>query len=207
MALANAEPKSACGHKDMQSRIRADSLPIVGSGAGGRDLRRPAGADPCKRCGNVAAETATEPLRGLARAPGHGINCVGNLKYPEKTMNRLSTYAIVAFLSLAGAAPAFAHADLASASPAANATVTAAPTEITITFTEEVEPKFSTIEVTDAKGDRVDQGPAHTAANDAKILSVGLKALTPGVYMVMWHATAADDSHKTKGSYQFVFKP
>jgi len=122
-------------------------------------------------------------------------------------MNRMSIAAFVALLSLAPIESAFAHADLASATPAANATVKAAPTEISITFTEEVEPKFSSIEVKDAKGNRVDQGAAHTAPNDAKILSVGLKTLAPGTYVVTWHATAADDSHKTKGSYQFILKP
>jgi len=122
-------------------------------------------------------------------------------------MKSLHPYALAAVLSLAGAGPALAHADLASADPAAGATVKTAPTEISITFTEEVEPKFSSIEVLDAKGSRVDEGKAQTAPGNEKLLSVGLKPLTPGTYKVIWHATAADDSHKTKGSYEFTVKP
>jgi hypothetical protein len=122
-------------------------------------------------------------------------------------MNRLHSYALAAVLSLAGTGAALAHADLASADPAAGATVKTAPTAISITFTEEVEPKFSTIEVQDAKGTRFDDGKAATAPDNAKLLSVKLKPLAPGTYKVIWHATAADDSHKTKGSYAFTVKP
>ena len=122
-------------------------------------------------------------------------------------MNSLYTCSLVAVLSLAGAGAALAHADLASADPAADATVKTAPTAISITFTEEVEPKFSSIEVLDAKGTRVDDGKAQTAPGNEKVLSVGLKALAPGIYKVIWHATAADDSHKTKGDYAFTVDP
>jgi copper resistance protein C len=112
-------------------------------------------------------------------------------------MNSLYAFALAGALSLAGAGAALAHADLASADPAAGASLKTAPTAISITFTEEVEPKFSSI----------DDGKAHTAPDNEKLLSVGLKPLAPGTYKVIWHATAADDSHKTKGSYEFTVKP
>jgi methionine-rich copper-binding protein CopC len=121
-------------------------------------------------------------------------------------MNSLYACTLAAALSLAGGA-ALAHADLASAEPASGATVKTAPAEVSITFTEEVEPKFSSIEVLDAKGKRFDDGKAHTASDNGKLLSVGLKLLAPGTYKVIWHATSADDSHKTKGSYEFTVKP
>jgi copper resistance protein C len=122
-------------------------------------------------------------------------------------MNRLLACSFAAALSLANAGAASAHANLASAAPAVGATVQTAPTEVAITFTEEVAPKFSGIQVLDAKGTRVDAGDAHTAADNAKLLSVSLKALSPGVYKVVWHAMSADDSHKTKGSFAFTYKP
>lgn len=122
-------------------------------------------------------------------------------------MNCLLACLFAAALPLVAAGAAFAHADLASAVPAVGATVPTAPTEVAITFTEEVAPKFSGIQVLDAKGARVDQGEAQTAADNAKLLSVGLKPLSPGVYKVVWHATAADDSHKTKGDFTFTYKP
>ncbi len=122
-------------------------------------------------------------------------------------MNNLCSCALVGVLSLAGARSALAHADLASADPAAGATVKSAPTEVSITFTEEVEPKFSSIQVLDAGGKRVDDGKAHTAPSNEKLLSIGLEPLAPGTYKVIWHAMSADDSHKTKGSYEFTVKP
>ena len=122
-------------------------------------------------------------------------------------MNSLYAFALAGALSLAGVGAALAHADLVSADPAAGASVKTAPTAISITFTEEVEPKFSSIEVLDSQGKRFDDGKAKTAPDNEKLLSVGLKPLAPGTYKVIWHATAADDSHKTKGSYEFTVKP
>ena len=121
-------------------------------------------------------------------------------------MNRPLLCAIVSLPLLAGSGTAFAHAELESANPPVGGTVHAAPAELSITFGEEVEPRFSAIVVLDAKGHREDQGASHTAANDAKILSVALKPLAPGLYKVIWHATSVD-SHKTKGSYEFTVKP
>ncbi len=107
---------------------------------------------------------------------------------------------------LAGSAPAFAHAFLKSATPAVGSTVSAAPAQVVIDYTEGVEPKFSTIEVQDASGARMDTGAAQTAPGNDKQLMVGLKPLKPGAYKVIWHATATD-THKTDGSYSFTVSP
>jgi methionine-rich copper-binding protein CopC len=125
----------------------------------------------------------------------------------EEAMIRLLSLAFVAVAFLASYGSAFAHADLASAHPPANGMVATAPTEVSITFTEDVEPKFSDIQVLDAEGKRVDEGAAHTAPDNDKLLSVGLKPLTAGTYKVIWHAMAADDAHKTRGDYTFTVKP
>jgi len=104
-------------------------------------------------------------------------------------------------------ANAFAHAELVSANPPANGTVQAAPNEISITFSEAVEEKFSTIEVLDDKAQRLDQGKPQTAPDDPKTLRVMVKPLRAGTYKVIWHAVSSDDSHKTKGTYEFTVKP
>jgi methionine-rich copper-binding protein CopC len=116
----------------------------------------------------------------------------------------IAAFAVVA--ALAGSAPAFAHAHLKSASPAPKSVVKAAPTEISIDFTESLEPKFSAIEVTDAAGARVDTGDVHVATDNARHLIVGLKPLHPGSYTVAWHATSID-THKTDGTYTFEIAP
>ena len=105
-------------------------------------------------------------------------------------------------LSVALIGPAEAHAFLESAEPAAGATLSAPPKSVDITFTQAVEPSFSTIEVTDAQGNRVDQSNPH-AQGKGEVLSVDLKPLTPGDYKVVWHATSVD-THKTQGSFAFT---
>ena len=104
-------------------------------------------------------------------------------------------------------AHAFAHAELVSANPPANGTVQTAPKEISITFSEAVEAKFSTIEVLDDKAQRLDQGKPEAAPNDPKTLRVMVKELRAGTYRVNWHVVSSDDSHKTKGTYEFTVKP
>lgn len=118
---------------------------------------------------------------------------------------------MIRILMTAGAAclighAAFAHAHLQVASPAADSIVTQPPAEVTITFTEAVEPRFSTIQVTGADGKRIDQGEPHLIAGNGKQLGVAVAALPPGAYTVVWHATAVD-THKTEGTYQFTVAP
>ena len=107
---------------------------------------------------------------------------------------------------VAGASTALAHAHLTTAAPAPGSTVAAPPTEVAITFDEEVEAKYCTIVVTDAHGARVDVGPAHLVGGDELHLAVALKPLVAGAYKVVWHATSTD-AHKTKGSFAFTVAP
>jgi copper(I)-binding protein len=118
-------------------------------------------------------------------------------------MPRIPTLALAVPLLLLSAGAAFAHAHLKTAEPAVDSTVTTPPTHLTIAFTEGVEPKFSTIEVRDSKDQRVDKADPHTAPADATRLSVSLAALPPGLYTVVWHATAVD-THKTEGNFHFT---
>jgi copper resistance protein C len=107
---------------------------------------------------------------------------------------------IVSLLVLAlGAGPAAAHAFLDHASPLVGSSVASAPHEVTLSFTQNLEAGFSSVEVTDAKGARVDTGKAQVSGNTMR---VGLKSLSPGTYRVRWHALSVD-THKTEGSFTF----
>jgi methionine-rich copper-binding protein CopC len=110
----------------------------------------------------------------------------------------LATLAAVAAASMASA-----HAHLRIAVPPVNGTVATPPREVVITFTESLEPRLSSIEVQDAAGHRVDTEDAHLLPDDAKRLSVGLKALSPGTYKVAWHVTSID-THRTEGNFDFT---
>ena len=83
--------------------------------------------------------------------------------------------------------PAMAHAFLKTATPAVGSTVTQAPGEVVITFTEGVEASFSTIVVQDASGAEVETGGVHLAGGETR-LAIGLKPLPAGSYKVTWHA-------------------
>jgi len=92
-----------------------------------------------------------------------------------------------------------AHAFLDHASPLVGSTVASAPHEVALTFTQNLEPAFSSVEVTDGSGARVDQGKAAIGGNT---MHIGLKAIGPGTYRVRWHALSVD-THTTEGSFTF----
>jgi len=110
---------------------------------------------------------------------------------------------LLALAMLSIASPAFAHAFLERASPSVGSEVPTSPPELSITFTEGVEPLFSTIELHDASGVAVSAGKPHVAPNNNRRLTIDLPKLSPGTYTVIWHATSVD-THKTEGSYQFT---
>lgn len=108
-------------------------------------------------------------------------------------------FAVMSILLALGASAARAHAFLDHASPLVGSTVASAPHEVVLTFTQNLEPAFSTVEVTDGNGARVDQGKASVSGNT---MHIGLKAVGPGSYKVNWHALSVD-THTTQGAFTF----
>jgi methionine-rich copper-binding protein CopC len=104
--------------------------------------------------------------------------------------------------ALAMTSTAFAHAHLVSSEPAANA-VTAAPTEVTIHFTEPLAPAFSRIDVSDTSGKPAAPDASQVDQSDAKVMRLALPQLTAGRYAVHWVAVATD-GHRTQGNFAFV---
>jgi copper resistance protein C len=102
-----------------------------------------------------------------------------------------------------GAATAQAHAFLDHATPAVGSTVPTAPETVTMWFTQQLEPAFTTATVTDASGNTVDAGPAQVDPTDPTELRVPLKKLSPGTYTVAWHALSVD-THTTTGHFTFT---
>lgn len=112
----------------------------------------------------------------------------------------------LAALLLAAPGAAWAHAHLTSAVPPVGGSVASAPAEVILTFSEAVEPAFSTIEVRDAAGNRVDAADRRASPDDPKRLVVGLKPVSPGTYKVIWRVTSTD-THKTEGGFTFTIAP
>jgi hypothetical protein len=96
---------------------------------------------------------------------------------------------------------AFAHAHPRAQTPAPDATVST-PHEVTIDYTEGLEPAFSSLVVIDAQGKQVNSARSSVDATDKKRMSVTLPELKPGTYQVEWTAVA-DDGHRTQGHYMF----
>ncbi len=102
--------------------------------------------------------------------------------------------------------PASAHAHLDHASPAAGSVLAQAPKEVTIWFTEALEPKFSSIVVQDAKGTAVQVDAATLAPGNTAQLVAPLKPLGPGTYKVIWRVLSVD-THRSNGSFSFRVGP
>ena len=112
---------------------------------------------------------------------------------------RLRVLILSLLLMAFGNAAAYAHAFLYHASPLVGSTVASAPRELSLTFTQNIETVYSSVEVTDANGARVDQGKPQISGNTMR---VGLKSLSQGSYRVRWHVLSVD-THKTEGSFTF----
>jgi copper resistance protein C len=97
------------------------------------------------------------------------------------------------------ASVAHAHAFLDHASPLVGSTVATAPHEVSLTFTQNLEPAFSTVTVTDPGGADIGQGKAQVSGNTMRI---GIKGGGAGTYRVQWHALSVD-THTTQGSFTF----
>jgi hypothetical protein len=105
--------------------------------------------------------------------------------------------AVVAAVVL-GSAAAHAHAFLDHASPRVGSAVRAAPREVTLWFSQKLEPSFSSAQVRDSAGARVDQG----ARAEGMVLHVPVKSLPPGTYKVHWRVLSVD-THTTEGNFSF----
>jgi methionine-rich copper-binding protein CopC len=119
-------------------------------------------------------------------------------------MRRLASAVILALAAVAGGAPASAHALLEQASPKAGAHLAAAPAEVRLTFSEPIEPAFSTLVVSGPPGFG---GAAPAKVAGARSLAAALKAPLPaGRYQVSWRVVSTD-SHVTQGGFHFEVAP
>ncbi len=119
-------------------------------------------------------------------------------------MRRGLLAAILALAGIAvGAATADGHANYVRSTPAADARLVKAPTEIRISYSEPPDPRGSTITVLDGAGARVDT--ADTAlSGEPNGLRVGVRPVGDGGYTVAWTARSAVDGHETKGTFAFA---
>ena len=122
----------------------------------------------------------------------------------------------------------FAHSSLVASSPEDDSTVKERPAQISLTFSEEVEPQFSTFVVyplgqgdhealekqaddllpqvlAAPDGKQVDAKLTTQAASDTITLALP-KDLKPGNYAVMWRALSVD-THTVQDLMVFTYQP
>jgi methionine-rich copper-binding protein CopC len=98
------------------------------------------------------------------------------------------------------------HLALSRAEPAADSTVTVAPTQLRLFWTEAPTVAATTVRLTTASNQVVQVAAPKPDAKDAKILNVAITGqVTPGVYTVTWR-TAGQDGHVLNGSYKFTYR-
>ena len=105
----------------------------------------------------------------------------------------------IPLLVLLATGEASAHAFLDHAEPRVGNTVATAPREVTLWFTQKLEPAFSTITVTNAAGQRVDTGKARVSGSQ---MTVSLRSGGAGTYHVTWRVLSVD-AHTTDGNFSF----
>jgi copper transport protein len=111
---------------------------------------------------------------------------------------------VALLLALALPASAAAHAGLVRTDPAANAVVDGSPAQVSLTYTEPVEPRFAIVSVTDPSGAQMTAGPPTRPGGTT--LVVPLKTLQPGWYLVFWRVVS-QDGHPVRGAYTFAVGP
>jgi methionine-rich copper-binding protein CopC len=121
-------------------------------------------------------------------------------------MNRLTKLccliASALVLMLAAVPSALAHAHPTVMKPAPDSTGLA-PSSILITFSEGLEPKFSSIRLTDERGKAESSEVSRPAPADPKTITLAVPMLTAGTYIVHWVSVAVD-GHRLEGSYKFT---
>jgi len=114
-------------------------------------------------------------------------------------MRKITAIALLPVLF--GTVPAHAHAFLDRAEPRVGSSVGTAPRQVSLWFTQNLEPAFSGAQVLDSAGARVDLGARVDPANRS-LMRVSLKPLRPGSYKVYWRVLSVD-THTTEGSFSF----
>ncbi len=115
-------------------------------------------------------------------------------------MIRRVTLAAVAAVLLV-TSPAVAHSLLLESSPAAEATLTTPPPQLTLRFNNRIEKRLSRISLLDERGTPQALTIA-VADGGADRLTAAVPPLAPGAYRVEWHVLSTD-GHVVSGSFGF----
>jgi copper transport protein len=101
---------------------------------------------------------------------------------------------------------ALGHAALVRSDPEANAYLQRPPTQVSITFSEPIDSRSSTLQVLDASGQPISYAPVGylTFSSDGLSMQRSFNPLNPGIYNVLWNNVSSTDGHALAGSFPFT---
>jgi copper resistance protein C len=91
---------------------------------------------------------------------------------------------------------------LQRAEPRPESTLKRAPDEVKLSFTERLEPAYSTVRVLDERGQQVDRRDSRVDRANPAVLRATLPPLPPGRYKVLWRVLSIDGD-VTDGGFMF----
>jgi len=117
-----------------------------------------------------------------------------------------STVLLAASATLLVAGVPTMHLRLVKVEPAAASTVTVAPEEIRLFFSQEPEVRATKITIVDDSRNEIAVAAAKADAQDGKIVIVPITGvLVSGTYTVSWR-TMAKDGHAVNGTFNFALR-
>ncbi|MDQ2941142.1 MAG: copper resistance protein CopC [Chloroflexota bacterium] len=98
-----------------------------------------------------------------------------------------------------------AHSDLAKSDPADGANLQTAPSQVVLTFTEELDPAGSSFTVTDGAGAQVGTGTVDLNVAARNIMRGDVSITKPGTYRVSWTSLSLDGD-QLQGTVTFGYR-
>jgi copper transport protein len=115
----------------------------------------------------------------------------------------LAALAALALILALGAAPTMAHATLELVDPADGVSLTTAPGQVHMVFSEAVSPELAWVELMNASGAVVDGATVAADPANAAALIVTLPHVGSGAYRLAWQVIDQQDLHVTTGTVVF----
>lgn len=128
---------------------------------------------------------------------------VPGLRHAKRPVRLALALLFAVFALLPFAAPVSAHAALVRSEPAAGSSLEAAPSEIVLEFSEDLDPAFSRVRLVDSTNTVLNPGPGVIDQQNPRVLRLAINTLTKGSYTAVWRARSAADGHVTEGSVPF----
>lgn len=121
-------------------------------------------------------------------------------------MPRSISLAVAAALLLISvlAPSAVAHAELDISIPAAGAEIEGSPPELVTTWTQDLDPSRTSLDVRDAADRSVAKGGS--LGDGPREFRLALPTLAPGTYEVRWTSFSAEDGELARGTFEFTIR-